>query len=72
MGFLALELALAISLALAFLVGKRLTRETQQLASRASAVGALGPALPYQTQSQFHEHQRQPLLLHELTPLLKK
>ena len=42
-------LALAISLALAFLVGKRLTRETQQLASRASAVGALGPTLPYQT-----------------------
>ena len=41
--------ALAISLALAFLVGKRLTRETQQLASRASAVGALGPTLPYQT-----------------------
>ncbi len=41
--------ALAISLALAFMVGKRLTKETQQLASRASAVGALGPALPYRT-----------------------
>jgi PAS domain S-box-containing protein len=41
--------ALAISLALAFLVGKRLTKETQQLASRASAVGALGPSLPYRT-----------------------
>ncbi len=41
--------ALAVSLALSFLVGKRLTRETQQLVTRASAVAALGPTLPYKT-----------------------